>query len=62
MRWVFRHVEGSSKQASFIGTGWGVLWRTMVFGMACCFIIPIPWMMSWYSRWFVSQFCLTARV
>jgi hypothetical protein len=47
---------------SFVGTGWGVLWRTMVFGLACCFIIPIPWMMSWYTRWFVSQFCLTARV
>ncbi len=38
-----------------------MLWRTLVFVIACAFIIPIPWMMRWYAQWFVSQFELVER-
>ncbi len=27
----------------------------------CVFIIPIPWMMRWFGRWFVSQIVLVER-
>jgi hypothetical protein len=30
-------------------------------GLACVFIIPIPWMLRWYSQWYVSQFELVER-
>jgi hypothetical protein len=38
------------------------LWRTLVFGLACGFIIPIPWMLRWYGKWYASQFELAERV
>jgi hypothetical protein len=33
----------------------------VVFSLASSFIIPIPWMLRWYGRWFVSQFALVDR-
>jgi hypothetical protein len=57
-RWFCRHVQGTTRRVSFTGTGWQVLWRTWVFSFACAFIIPIPWMMRWYYRWFISQIAL----
>jgi hypothetical protein len=39
----------------FVGTGWGILWRTTVFVLAFIFVIPIPWLMRWYTVWFLSQ-------
>ena len=39
----------------FIGTGWGILWRTFAFCLGSIFLIPIPWLLRWYSAWFVSQ-------
>ena len=27
-----------------------MLWRTIVFVIACAFIIPIPWMLRWYAN------------
>jgi len=38
-----------------------VLWRIWVLALVCMFIIPIPWIMAWYVRWFTSQFCLSRR-
>jgi hypothetical protein len=42
-------------------TGLEMLWRTLVFGVAAVFIIPIPWVMRWYTTWYVSQFALVER-
>ena len=39
-RWICRHIEGSSKELSFIAGGWSVLWRSLLFGFSCVFIIP----------------------
>jgi hypothetical protein len=50
MRWICRNISGTRREVVFNGTGLEVLWRTIVFAIACVFIIPIPWMMRWYNR------------
>jgi hypothetical protein len=62
LRWVCRHVEGSGLKLSYIASGWGLLWRSVLFAIGCGFIIPIPWVLRWYTGWTVSQFCLSPRV
>jgi len=57
-RWMCRHVEGSSRRLVFTASGWGYLWRTVVLVLLCMLIVPIPWMVRWYTRWIVSQFAL----
>jgi hypothetical protein len=54
-RWFCRHIEGATRVIAFNGNGWQVLWRSVVMAIVCTLIIPIPWMMRWYYRWFVSQ-------
>ena len=34
---------------------------TLVFVIGCMFIIPIPWVMRWYTGWYTSQFALADR-
>jgi len=38
-----------------------VLWRSLVFVIGCAFLIPIPWVLRWYSNWYISQFALIER-
>ncbi len=54
MKWLCANVEGVMT-FEFVGTGLGILWRTLVFSLASCLILPIPWMIAWFCRWFVSQ-------
>jgi hypothetical protein len=61
MRWICRNIAGTRREVVFNGTGLEVLWRTIVFAICCAFIIPIPWMLRWYNRWYVSQFVLLER-
>jgi hypothetical protein len=61
IRWVCRNIAGTRRDLVFNGSGWQVLWRTVVFALAAALIIPIPWMMGWYARWYVSQFALVER-
>ena len=61
MRWICRNIEGTQREVIFTGTGLEVLWRTIVFVIACIFIIPIPWVLAWYGRWYASQFALADR-
>jgi hypothetical protein len=61
MRWICRNVEGTRREIVFNGSGLGVLWRTLVFVFGCVFLIPIPWVMRWYTSWYVSQFELVDR-
>jgi GYF domain 2 len=58
MRWNCRNVSGTQHEVIFTGSGLQVLWRTLVFGIACAFIIPIPWMLRWFGRWYTSQVAL----
>jgi hypothetical protein len=61
MRWNCRNIDGTHREILFNATGLEMLWRTLVFVLACVFIIPIPWMLRWYSKWYVSQFQLVER-
>jgi hypothetical protein len=56
VRWMTRNIEGTARPVFFNASGLEVLWRTIVAALACIFIIPIPWMIHWYWRWFLSQF------
>jgi hypothetical protein len=61
MRWICRNISGTRREITFNAPGLEVLWRTLVFGIASAFLIPIPWVLRWYLQWFVSQFALVAR-
>ena len=62
MRWVCQQVEGTNTQVTFAGTGLEILWRTFVFVLSAIVIIPIPWTLHWYTRWFMRQFSLESRI
>jgi hypothetical protein len=61
MRWICRNIAGTRREVVFTAGGLDVLWRSIVFGIGCAFIIPIPWLLRWYTEWFVSQFALVQR-
>jgi hypothetical protein len=58
MRWNCRHIAGTRREVVFTATGWQMLWRTLVYAFGLALIIPIPWAIGWYTRWYVSQFAL----
>ncbi|MEO6947457.1 MAG: DUF4339 domain-containing protein [Nitrobacter sp.] len=60
-RWMFRNVDGTRREIIFNASGLEVLWRTLVFAIGCAFIIPIPWVLGWFARWYVSQIALAPR-
>ena len=60
-RWICRNIGGTHREILFKATGLEMLWRTVVFVIACAFIIPIPWMIRWYAQWLASQFELVDR-
>ena len=61
MRWVCRNIEGTRREVIFKATGLQYLWRAVVVVLACCFIIPIPWVLRWIMRWHASQIVLVER-
>jgi hypothetical protein len=61
MRWICRNISGTRREVIFLGSGLEILWRSLVFGIACIFIIPIPWMLRWFGNWYISQFALADR-
>jgi hypothetical protein len=61
MRWICRNIEGTRRELTFKGSGLQVLWRTLVFSFGCILIIPIPWLLRWYTQWYVSQLALVER-
>jgi hypothetical protein len=60
-RWFCRNIEGTRREVIFNGTGLEVLWRFIVALIACSFIIPIPWIYRWMTRWLASQTVLVER-
>jgi hypothetical protein len=54
LRWICQNVRGTAEFA-FTGTGLEILWRTVVVVLLSILIIPIPWMMRWYTQWMFSQ-------
>ena len=61
IRWICRNISGTRREIVFNGTGWQILWRTIVMSLLSCLIIPIPWVLRWYANWYVSQFALVPR-
>jgi hypothetical protein len=59
-QWLCRNVRGSHT-FEFTGTGLEILWRFVVFGLASMLIVPIPWMLRWFSSWFISQISVSDR-
>lgn len=62
MRWICANIAGTRRAISFNATGLEMLWRTFAFSIGSVLIIPIPWLMAWYTRWYVSQFSASERV
>jgi hypothetical protein len=56
MRWICRNISGTQREVIFNASGLDVLWRTFLLAIGCAFIIPIPWVLRWYARWYISQF------
>jgi GYF domain 2 len=57
-RWACRRVEGGGRSLLCTMSGWGLLWRSVLFALSCIVIIPIPWTFHWFTRWMVAQFAL----
>jgi hypothetical protein len=54
IQWICRNVRGTAG-FDFNATGLSILWRTLVTGLLSILIIPIPWVMRWYTEWMISQ-------
>lgn len=61
LRWICRNVIGTNREVVFNGSGLQVLWRTIVFSLLIILIIPIPWTIRWYAKWYISQLALVER-
>jgi hypothetical protein len=61
LRWMCRHIEGTRREVIFSATGLEFLWRAVVTALCCLFIIPIPWMYRWFTRWLASQTTLVDK-
>jgi hypothetical protein len=61
MRWTCANIADTRRTISFNASGLEMLWRTLVFSIGSVLIIPIPWVMGWYTRWYVSQFSASER-
>jgi len=54
LQWLCRNIEGGERRFQFEISGWDVLWRTIALAVTAMFLIPIPWMLAWFVRWYVS--------
>jgi hypothetical protein len=57
-RWIWANVRGSHS-FEFVASGWDILWRVLVGGIGCAFILPIPWVIRWLTNWYFSQVIVT---
>lgn len=40
---------------------WDFTWRSIVFAIASCFVIPVPWMLVWYLKWLIPHVRVPGR-
>jgi len=48
---------GGGGVAGSLAVDFGILeftWRTLVLLIGSCFVIPVPWLFVWYTKWIVS--------
>jgi len=60
-RWMCRNITGTRRVIVFTSTGWEMLGRTLLFALGCMLLLPIPWVLRWYTQWYASQFALVER-
>ena len=60
-RWICRNISGTRRAIVFIPTGWQMLGRSLVLVLGCMLLLPIPWVLRWYTQWYASQFVLAER-
>jgi hypothetical protein len=58
MRWICSRTTGTH-DFEFIASGWDILWRTFLGIVGCAFVLPIPWVLRWFYRWYISQIVVT---
>ena len=56
MRWMCKNVSGTHREIVFNASGLEILWRSLVVVLGFLLLIPIPWVLRWYTSWYVSQF------
>jgi hypothetical protein len=58
VRWFCRHVRGEGYAVAFAGTGWGLLWRSLVWLVGMVFVLPIPWVLRSMYAWLAGNLVL----
>jgi hypothetical protein len=61
LRWVCRNIDGGESEVVFLGSGWGLLWRSFLAALASILIIPIPWVTVWIIRWFTTNMVIKQK-
>ena len=51
----FNHSDHGKYNLEFRGTTFEWFWRGLLTLVLSCFIIPAPWMFSWFCNWFVQN-------
>ncbi|MFP5258184.1 MAG: hypothetical protein ACLGQH_04095 [Acidobacteriota bacterium] len=59
VRWFCRHIESQAYGVSFAGTGWGLLWRSVLWLLGTVCVIPLPWVMRSTIAWWTNNLVLT---
>jgi hypothetical protein len=55
LRWLCGNVRGAPS-FRFNATGSAILGYSLLAVLGSIFIIPIPWIMRWYTNWYIAQF------
>lgn len=55
VRWFCRHTSGDGYDLAFAGTGWGLLWRGVVWLVGMVLILPIPWVLRSMYAWLADN-------
>ncbi|EFL51477.1 conserved hypothetical protein [Solidesulfovibrio fructosivorans JJ]] len=55
VRWFCDNLEGDGYDVMFVGTGWGLLWRSVVWFVGSLLLIPIPWVLRSMYRWWTDN-------
>lgn len=58
-RWYCKNVAGDGHSVEYVGTGWSILWRTVLTEIGCSLLIPIPWVTHWLFSWHVNNIRIT---
>lgn len=55
IRWFCRHIQGEGYGVAFAGTGWGLLWRSLLWLAGMVLLLPIPWVLRSMYAWLAEN-------